>query len=63
MPINIEFPKAHGSSTRHNHRCSRGNPHGTIIVQELDNAVKSLDLSQSNPERFFPEDDFVAAVQ
>ena len=31
--------------------------------QALDNAVKSLDLSQSNPERFFPEDDFVAAVQ
>jgi hypothetical protein len=31
--------------------------------QELEKSVKSLDLSQSNPERFFPEDDFVAAVE
>jgi hypothetical protein len=31
--------------------------------QELEKSVKSLDLSQSNPERFFTEDDFVAAVE
>ncbi len=30
---------------------------------ELEKAVKSRDLSQINPERFFPEDDFVAAVE
>jgi hypothetical protein len=30
---------------------------------ELEKAVKSGDLSQINPERFFPEDDFVAAVE
>jgi len=31
--------------------------------QELEKSMKSLDLSPSNPERFFPEDDFVAAVE
>jgi hypothetical protein len=31
--------------------------------QELEKSMKSLDLSQSNPERFFPEDDFMAAVE
>jgi hypothetical protein len=30
---------------------------------ELEKAVKSRDLSGINPERFFPEDDFVAAVE
>jgi hypothetical protein len=30
---------------------------------ELEKAAKSRDLSQINPERFFPEDDFVAAVE
>jgi hypothetical protein len=30
---------------------------------ELEKAMKSMDLSQINPERFFPEDDFVAAIE
>jgi hypothetical protein len=31
--------------------------------QELEKATKSRDLSQIDPEKFFPEDDFVAAVE
>jgi hypothetical protein len=30
---------------------------------ELEKAVKSRDISGINPERFFPDDDFVAAVE
>jgi hypothetical protein len=30
---------------------------------ELEKAVKSRDVSQINPEKFFPEDDFVASVE